>query len=263
MNNILELCKIFHCQINDLVNDSIIDLDSMDEETKKNIVKLKHDEQKKMKALSKIISVIAKICSITCKIAIPIIIVIMIATHFFLSRIDVKNNEPIWNGNNKFSLKSDDSKVYLKYNENILIADANLDEVNTKYIDLLNNNSKYIIISYIEIGLLTLCITLFLMIKIFNSLEKLFKNINQGDTPFTLENINYIKKMAWLMIIATILPNIGGAIFSGLIGGCIANDFEMFDLVQILFLFSMIYIFKYGYQLQLDSKAIMYGDDNE
>ena len=33
MNNLLELCKIFKCQINDLVNDSIIDIDSLDEYT--------------------------------------------------------------------------------------------------------------------------------------------------------------------------------------------------------------------------------------
>ena len=34
MNNILELCKIFHCHINDLVNDNIIDINSLDEEIK-------------------------------------------------------------------------------------------------------------------------------------------------------------------------------------------------------------------------------------
>lgn len=39
MNNILELCKIFHCHINDLVNDSIIDIDSLDEEVKMKVVK--------------------------------------------------------------------------------------------------------------------------------------------------------------------------------------------------------------------------------
>ena len=35
MNNLLELCKIFHCKINDLVNDSIIDIDSLSDDVKK------------------------------------------------------------------------------------------------------------------------------------------------------------------------------------------------------------------------------------
>lgn len=29
MNNLLELCKIFHCKINDLVNDYITDMESL------------------------------------------------------------------------------------------------------------------------------------------------------------------------------------------------------------------------------------------
>lgn len=43
MNNILELCKIFHCHINDLVNDNIIDINSLDEEIKMNVVKFKKE----------------------------------------------------------------------------------------------------------------------------------------------------------------------------------------------------------------------------
>ena len=35
MNNILQLCKIFNCEINSLVNDNMVDLDSLDEEMTK------------------------------------------------------------------------------------------------------------------------------------------------------------------------------------------------------------------------------------
>ena len=61
MNNILELCKIFKCNINDLVNDSIIDLDSLDEEIKMSVVKFKKEKQNKVKTLSKIIEILSKI----------------------------------------------------------------------------------------------------------------------------------------------------------------------------------------------------------
>lgn len=44
INNILELCKIFHCHINNLVNDSIIDIDLLDEEIKMNVVKFKKEQ---------------------------------------------------------------------------------------------------------------------------------------------------------------------------------------------------------------------------
>ena len=45
MNNILELCKIFKCNISDLVNDKMIDIDSLDEEVKMSVVKFKKEKQ--------------------------------------------------------------------------------------------------------------------------------------------------------------------------------------------------------------------------
>ena len=45
MNNILELCKIFHCHINDLVNDNILDIDSLDEDVKMSAVKFKKENR--------------------------------------------------------------------------------------------------------------------------------------------------------------------------------------------------------------------------
>ena len=61
MNNLLELCKIFHCKINDLVNDSILDVNNLDDEVKNKVISLKKEESKKMKILSKIISTFSKI----------------------------------------------------------------------------------------------------------------------------------------------------------------------------------------------------------
>ena len=40
-------------------------------------------------------------------------------------------------------------------------------------------------------------------------------------------------------------------------------DFELLSLVEILFLFSIAYIFQYGYEIQLDSKGKMYGEEYE
>ncbi len=40
-------------------------------------------------------------------------------------------------------------------------------------------------------------------------------------------------------------------------------EFELFNLIEILFLFSIAYIFQYGYEIQLDSKGKMYGNEFE
>lgn len=61
MSNIVALCSIFKCNINDLINDTIVDIESFDKETKEEVVKFKKEQQRKMKFISKSISVIANI----------------------------------------------------------------------------------------------------------------------------------------------------------------------------------------------------------
>lgn len=47
MDNILKLCNIFHCKINNLVNEELVDLDSLDEDIKMTAVKLKRKNKNK------------------------------------------------------------------------------------------------------------------------------------------------------------------------------------------------------------------------
>ncbi len=263
MNNILELCKIFHCQINDLVNDSILDIESLDEEIKMSVVKLKKAQQKKMKGLSKAISIIAKIGKIVCFISIPIIIASMIILSIVLSKIQVLDNEIIYDSHNtKIVIVEEDNEIFIKSGDEKVAITNDKEEV-IKIKDVLTNNPKWATTCYMEAGLALLIVCLILISIMLNSLEKLFNNINKGDTPFTLENVGHIKKIAYLMIVVTILPSITGALFESVLNMNLGVDFELFNLVEILFLFSIAYIFEYGYKIQLDSKGIMYGDENE
>lgn len=262
MNNILELCKIFHCSINDLVNDSIIDINSLDEEIVMNVVKFKKEQQSKMKGLSNAISIIAKICRIVCMISIPIIIASSIILTIVTNKVDVKDNKIIWNGNDVIEIIEVDNKLTLSINNEVVSSSKNQNEI-VKIKDILQNNSKVMIVGYILTGFTFLIISLILIIMMLKALENLFNNINKGDTPFTLENVSYIKKMAYLMIALTVLPNIVGVIFEVILKANLNVGFEMFTIVEILFLFSIAYIFEYGYQIQLDSKGKMYGDENE
>ncbi len=263
MNNLLELCKIFHCKINDLVNDSIIDIDSLGDEVKTKVVSLKKEEQKKMKVLSKIISVISKIGRIFCYIAIPFICLVLIASPYFINKVVIKdNNLTLKLPDNNINLTEKNDKVVLKVGSFVL-ADADKEFLNTKVISIFEKNSKVKIIGYIETGFAVLLVTIILTSIIFKHLETLFDNINKGETPFTLENVSLIKKIAWKMIIIIIMNNVGGGIFELLLSSDLNVEFETYDLVEILFLFSLSYIFEYGRLLGLETKNQMYGDNNE
>ena len=263
MNNLLELCKIFHCKINDLVNDSIIDIDSLGDEVKTKVVSLKKEEQHKMKVLSKIITIISKIGRIFCYIAIPFICLILIITPYLINRVVIKDNNLTLNLlDSNINVLEESDKVVLKYN-GITLADADKEFLNTKVVSIFENNSKAKIIGYIETGFGVLLVTIILTSIIFKHLEILFDNINKGETPFTLENVSLIKKIAWKMIIIILMSNIGGGMFELLLNSDLNVEFETYDLVEILFLFSLSYIFEYGRLLGLEAKGQMYGDNNE
>ena len=263
MNNILMLCRIFKCKINDLINDKTADIESFDEEVKMNVVKLEKEKQQKMKSLSRIIKVLSKIGRIFTKIAIPVIIFVAVLMPFVFSNIKYKNNTISFykfsnmkiefienNNNNNVSIKINDKKVDDKQNQKVLnIVKEKLD-----------NNSKATILIFLEIGLVCLTGFMYILLVIFTNLEKLFENINKGETPFTLENVQCIRKIANYMIVAIIVSGVGSAIFNVMISESINFGISSFSLIEILFLFSLSYIFEYGYEIQKDSSGVMYED---
>ena len=118
------------------------------------------------------------------------------------------------------------------------------------------------IIGYIETSLVFLLIDIIIIIIVLSNVEKLFTNIKNNKTPFTLDNVNYIKKISYLMIALIITSSLPGTIMNILIGATDGeNVFELMTILEILIIFSMSYIFEYGYELQKDSKGIMYTEE--
>ena len=266
MEKIMKLCNIFHCKINDLVHEDMVDLDSLDEDIKMSVVKFKKEKQRKIKGISKAIYILARIGKIALTIAIPIMLLLIIITPIFISNIELRDNTIVFNGeriDNKITIteekSSDNITLKLKVND-IVVADAKEQETILQMKSVLENNSKGKIITFLELGYLFFMICLVLYRMTLSRLEKLFVNINEGDTPFTLENVRYIKQMAFLLIASIIFPNISEILFELILRSDLGIRFELFDVVQILFLFGMSYIFEYGYELQQDTKAKMYGE---
>lgn len=263
MNNILSLCEIFHCKINDLVHEDLIDIDSLDEEVKMSVVKFKKEKQNRVKGLSKAIYIIARIGKILSVVGIVCTIATMIAIPFISSNVKVKDNEIELYGE-KVRYEYQDDDLIFKYNNQEKIVEREEEKLAIKEtLNKIENGNMPLLVGFIETAFTFLIVTLVLFIIILEHLEKLFINIHNGETPFTIENVKHIKKMAMFMILVIIIPNIAGVIAEKIIGENLGIGFELFDLIYILFLFSMSYIFEYGYEIQLDSKGKMYGDENE
>lgn len=241
MNRIFELCKIFHCKLNDLVNDNILDFDSLDKEVKMSVVKFNKEKQNKLKIVSKTISIFSKMLQV-----ITIIIsAVMIMSMLFIP--SVINNTNVDNGS-------------------IIVADKNvmefnLDQMTTNTIvNVFEEHSKLEIILYTEI--IMICLTISVMIISFAMLylAKLFDSISKGDTPFTLENLKNIKRVAILFILYLIFPDVSGTLFQWITKIDMNIDYEITKIFYVLIIICFYYIFDYGHQIQLDSKGKIYGE---
>lgn len=263
MDNILMLCNIFHCKINDLVHKDLTDIDSLDEEVKMSVVKLKKEKQKRMKMLSKIIYIIARIGKILTIASSIIILITMIGLPIITRNMKVDGNK-ITIFNEVIEYKRKDAEIILKQgNREEIITNSNELKVGNEIINAIENGELTKMTICVEVALACLVATLILLYFTFKHLEELFINIHNGDTPFTIDNIKHIKMMSYLLIGVTLLPDICGGIAELVMKMDLDIGFGLMDLLYIIILYSLSYIFEYGYEIQLDSKGKMYGDENE
>ena len=254
MNNILELCKIFNCKINDLVHTDMSDITSLDEEIVMRVVKFNEKKQNQVKTLSNVISLIGSIGKIVLMVAIPFVIMAMILVPYVINNVEVKGND--------ISLKTEnieivDNKTLELFGVAVIGVEEELEY--KQVVDIFTNNSKFAIIGYLEGGFIFLLVDIVIMIIVLGYVEKLFNNIKNNNTPFTLDNVNYIKRISYMMIALIMITPISGALFNLLIDNFEnSGGFELMSILEILIIFSMSYIFEYGYEIQKDSKGIMY-----
>ena len=262
MFNIMCLCDIFKCKINNLVHESMPEFNSLDDEIKMSVVKFKEDEQKKMKILSKAISVLSKIGKVALVIGIVAVTlaVITIPTLGFNTKHSYPGEVKVFNKTINYD-RSDDNVIVIKYKDKEEKITGN-DEVLAlnKIIDYVEDDNLTKLVIFADFALVCLIVTLVLAYKMLDHLDSLFINIHSGDTPFTMDNVAHIKRIAWLMIGLIIFPAITGVIGELIMGVDLDISFGGISLLSILLIFSLSYIFEYGYQIQLDSKGVMYDE---
>ena len=257
MNHILELCKLFSCKINDLVHTDMSDISSLDEEIIMRVVKFNEEKQKKVRTLSNVIGLIGKIGRIVLLVAIPFVVITMLLVPYVVNHVEITENVIGFTTDN----------IQLLGNHKLVIFDvvvAGFEGVSTsEVITMFQQHSTFEIIGYLEAGLVFLIADLVIMIFVLNYVEKLFDNIKNHMTPFTLDNVNYIKKIAYYMIALILISPISSVIFNLLLPISEAEStFELMNILEILIIFSMSYIFEYGYEIQKDSQGIMYEEEN-
>lgn len=260
MNNILCLCSIFHCHINDLVHEDFVDIDSLDEEIKMSVVKFKKEKQKKVKGLSKAIYVLARIMKIISIMGMGICVLVLIGVPILFNNINISEN----------SIEVFDEKYSYEIENNIIKINDDGALAGEIVVDTANDLNEYLPVDLniyhlicVEVIFICLIVSLVLIYLMLDRLEKLFINIHNDDTPFTLVNVNFIKQIALYLTLSIVFPFVSGTVFQLVTNIDMSVEFETMNIVYILIVFSFAYIFEYGYEIQLDSNGIIYDNNLE
>lgn len=185
MQNIMCLCTIFKCQINELVHEDFVDINFLDDEIKMSIVKFKKDEQRKMKSITKLIYVISNIFKHISIIAIVIVGLITIANTYLLinTNIDTKNNTATICGKNiNYEVVDKSLKIKLENKKEYKIDFDK--EVKNETITKVLEMPKGVRLSLSIFIELSLIFAMYAINRLFSSIQKLFKNIHDNETPF-------------------------------------------------------------------------------
>ncbi len=96
------------------------------------------------------------------------------------------------------------------------------------------------------------CICLIVVMRL---LMRVFANMRDNYTPFTMENAHIFEKVAICMIVAAFVPSIVGQIVGELCAEFMNLSFtaefaDSFSLIAVLILYTMSMVFKYGCALQ-------------
>ena len=262
------LCGVFNCEYEDLIGpERKKKEEKKEEEIKANInVSIDDDDYKIYRVISRIMYILTKICRIALYVCIPFIILGMIFIPSIISRISIDENTVSFKSfkGDVYSINLEDVKLNGEYTV------KNGDDVvrNTINFDILKEISGAIdktsnmnIITNIEISFVVLFISIVLSIIILYNLEEFFKNLYEKETPFTKENISYLGTSASLMIASLICNYIAGIFISGVTSHGIGNDLSLINVIEIMFMFTLIFIFKYGYNMQKVTNGSIYNQE--
>lgn len=224
---------------------------------------LSKDKQKCARGFSKAVYIIAKIVEVCAYIGIVGLSLAMIFLPLLSSKIDVTDNS-IGLKNNKESriiLVEEDGNYKIKVRDEKV---AELTKAEGEAVkEVLKNADITKVVTYAEGACLTTAASLVFLALALHSLHKLFKNISYKDSPFTMENVNYINKAAYMLIGCLAVPIVVELLFQLITGTDISTGSGLAYLLEILVLFVMGYVFEYGYKLQEKTNAKMYGEVNE
>lgn len=266
IEKIKTLCEVFNCEYADLIGPESKSKSRKKEKiepVKEEVAKEKKIElnigktdSKFLKCISGLLYFLAKIMRIGLYIGVVFVVLCMVILPSIVNMVNVNNNEISirdFKDDVYYITKDNTNKYVLMYNDRFLDADIDYGLFN-KVTNIFNNYSKNEIITTLESSLVIVLISITVLILVFYNLELLLNNIHDKDTPFIKENIHYLGMISCLLIAVRFCE----FVVSLLLAKFDMASYSSIEILDIVFLLIMVYVFKYGYNLQSTVNSKIY-----
>ncbi len=208
---------------------------------------------KNMHILSKAIYIITKIMTILCYIGLAFIVLGLIIVPIILGHVDTKNSTFKVAGK-EYSYTFDDDKLTIYDGTKELVSEKM--DINVDLNEIISKHPSSYYIGVTETVFAMGSVSIIIVILFLKRLSKLFKNIGEDETPFSEENIIHLRKMALFLIIGVCFSVIGNFIFSIIAGFDTTLHIDFMDIIYILIILCMSYVFSYGLKLEKPKKSV-------
>ena len=201
--------------------------------------------------LAKAIRIIANICKVCCIIGAVCVALCALVVPFALNNIKYENNKITVFNQGIVNVTESEKGILLDIVGSPSIEVTDPQEI-AKVKDFLNNcsDNKTMMIVFTEIAMVLAIAVMVVAWLELSHLAKLFKNIENEDKPFTLDNVTHIRKIAMYMIILIVLPAVAGFFIDLAFKTNTSLSFDLSNVIDILFLYAVAIIFEYGYSLE-------------
>ena len=210
----------------------------------------------RLRTFSNIVEVLAIIGKVCLIIAIPFLVLIMVAIPILFKDVKIEEKKISYKDIVALQVDDDNTKIDVIYKGDVVHTEENAQSI-IKLFDLIDQNTTGKIVKYIDCEIGIALIQTIIAILVITQVRRLAKNISQGDTPFTLDNVMHLQKIACLSFISFLIPIVVGSILELILGINLNSTFASGNLFEILCVITLVYIFKYGCVLQNKSKITL------
>ena len=233
-----------------------------EEKQEKETLSLNKQDSKVAKGLSKTIGIIAKVMQVVLIIGGIGLLLLMIFVPMLFKHVDI-TNEMI-----KFSFQKDSLVIRQENNElsvfsnekKIAQVKVSSDLYNGTALKIFNTTSKKSIVFHLELLLVIGIVDIVLLYLIFKNVYLLMRNIHDDKSPFKLINAIHLQRMAYLLIGSIVVSNVGELVLVHLLNISFDVQINLLQVVFILALFLLSYIFMYGTNLQKSMEGKIYSE---